>query len=260
MKQYKYALSYIIPYKHSPDRLLALKAIVAWLNGFNAIEIIVVEQDNCPKINYMDLGCKYHFIQNDETPFNKSWSLNVGLKYATSDIIAFGDSDLMVHPNYLIKSISLLSDDAETDMISPYNRDSVIDLKLSEMNLPFDDMENINRVGRGKAKGDIRKVPLCGGVNIFKRQAIEKLGGWDEEFIGWGGEDDFQSFKVEKMLRYREMDNRAYHIPHKLSKIDEVFYKRNLEVLSKLKNLSDKQLGEYIKRTCGKVGALNKYS
>jgi len=254
----KHALTYIIPYKHSPDRLDNLKRVINWALGFNNIEVILVEQDRTPKVNYIDFGCKYYFIENKKLPFNKAWAFNVGLKYATSNIIAFGDSDLVMHPEKLIEAIKELSVEG-IDMVSPYSSLKVIDLQPSEVNLDFNQMENIDRPGRGEIKDDIRKVPLCGGICIFKRDAIYKIGGWSEDFIGWGGEDDFQSNKVERLLKYKEIPNRVYHLYHQTVAPDNNFYHRNLDILSKLKSLDDSQMINYINTTGPKIGMINKY-
>jgi len=256
----KNLLTYIIPYKHSDERLTNLRRVINWALGFNNIEVILVEQDKTPKVNHIDFGCKYYFIQNKELPFNKAWAFNVGLKYATSDIIAFGDSDLVMHPLKFIDAINeLISPTSNIEMISPYSRLKVIDLNINELGKTFDEMESINRPGRGELIDDIRKVPLCGGICIFKRDAIYKIGGWAEDFIGWGGEDDFQSNKVERILKYKEMDARVYHLYHQPVTPDVNFYHRNLDVLNKLKSLTDNQLQEYINNTVTKIGMNNKY-
>jgi predicted glycosyltransferase involved in capsule biosynthesis len=254
----KYALTFIIPYKHSNDRLNNLKRVINWLKGFNNIEIILVEQDRTPKVNYIDFGCKYYFVKNEKLPFNKAWSFNVGLKYATSDIIAFGDSDLVMHPEKFIEAVKELTS-TDLEMVSPYSRLKVIDLEPAEVRLSFDDLENIDRPGRGELENDIRKVPLCGGICIFKRDAIYKIGGWSEDFIGWGGEDDFQSNKVERFLKYKEMPSRVYHLHHAPVVPDTQYYHRNLDILNKLKALDDNQMIGYINRTVGKIGMNNKY-
>lgn len=254
-------ITYIIPYKHTPDRLNNLRKVINWALGFNNIEVILVEQDTVAKVNHIDFGCKYVFIENKELPFNKSWAFNVGLKYATSNIIAFGDSDLIMHPQKFIDAVNeLTKEGSEIDMISPYSRLKVIDLSESELGMSFDDMEKIDRPGRGELEGDIRKVPLCGGICLFKRDAIYKIGGWSEDFIGWGGEDDFQSNKVERFLKFEEMPSKVYHLFHQPVVPDTVFYRRNIEILTKLKGFNDNQMQGYISNTINKIGMKNKYA
>jgi len=232
--------------------------VINWATGFNNIEVILVEQDNTPKVNYIDFGCKYYFVENSDLPFNKALSFNVGLKYAQSNIIAFGDSDLIMHPQKFIDAITELNN-SDLEMVSPYSRLKVIDLENNELGMQFDDMEKIDRPGRGELENDIRKVPLCGGICIFKTEAIYKIGGWSEDFIGWGGEDDFQSDKVERFLKYKEMNSRVYHLHHEQIIPENVFYHRNLDVLKKLKGLNEQQMSNYINSSVQKIGMKNKY-
>ncbi len=255
----KPALTYIIPYKHSNDRLNNLKRVINWTLGFNNIEVILVEQDNTPKVNNIDFKCKYYFIENKHLPFNKAWTFNVGLKYSRSNIIAFGDSDLIMHPQKFIDAVNEIAS-SDLEMVSPYSHLKVIDLAQHELGASFDQMELIDKPGRGELESDIRKVPLCGGICLFKKEAIYKIGGWSEDFIGWGGEDDFQSVKVERLLKYKELDSRVYHLHHAPVVPDSKYYHRNLDVLNKLKKLNEAQMSNYITTSGGKMGKVNKYN
>ena len=185
-------------------------------------------------------------------PFNKSWGFNVGLKYANSNVIVFGDSDLIMDPQEFIKSVRLLE---QYEMVNPYN--SVIDLNPQESNASLDQIMKINRPGRGET--DIQKVPLCGGICIFRREAIHKIGGWHEDFIGWGGEDDFQSVKVKSFLNWCENQAKCYHIYHDRSAPDMKWYQRNLQLLQKLSPMTKEELQKVINNVTPKSGLKYKY-
>ena len=45
MNQY-YSFTYIIGYRHKPDRLNNLRRVLDWINGFMGAEVILIEQDN----------------------------------------------------------------------------------------------------------------------------------------------------------------------------------------------------------------------
>ena len=175
----KYNFTYIISYRHSVERLNNLKRVLEWINSFSGAEVIVVEQDKHSKIKDTKLSCRHIFLKSN-MPFNKSWGFNVGLKYSNSNIIVFGDSDLIMDPQEFIKSVQMME---KYEMVNPYN--SVIDLNQQESSMSLDKMMKIDRPGRGET--DIQKVPLCGGICIFRKDAIHKIGGWHEDFIGWGG-------------------------------------------------------------------------
>ena len=249
--KFPYNFTYIISYRHSMERLNNLKRTLEWINAFSGSEVIVVEQDKHSKLKEMVLPCRHIFIRSN-MPFNKSWGFNVGLKYANSNIIIFGDSDLIMDPQEFIKSVKMVD---EYEMINPYS--SVIDLNYQESNLSMEQIMQISRPGRGET--DIQKVPLCGGICIFRRDAIQRIGGWHEDFIGWGGEDDFQSVKVKAFLKWHENQAKCYHLYHERNAPDMKWYQRNLQLLQKLSPMSNEDLRKVINNVAPKSGMNNKY-
>jgi predicted glycosyltransferase involved in capsule biosynthesis len=248
---YKYAFTFIIGYRHRPDRLQNLRKVLAWLTGFSGVEIIIVEQDNAPKIKNINLPGKYFFTKSD-LPYNRSWAFNVGAKYATTDVIVFGDSDLIMNPNEMIDSLQNLKN---YDTISPYQK--VIDLMQHELNMNFDQLKMITRPGRGET--DNRKINFSGGMVIMKKEAFLKIGGWPEEFIGWGGEDNFVTHKIEKFLKFKEMPYTCYHLPHGQEQINQGYYQNSLNLLQQFMNCTTEQLQQYIANTLPRIGFVNKY-
>ena len=243
----------IIAYRHKIDRLQNLKRTIDWALGFNGIELIIVEQDKSPKLPAYTLkGFKYIFTKS-VLPFNKSLAFNVGVKYSTTGAIVFGDADLIMDPNNFIQGLKLLE---QYECVNPYNK--VIDLEPQENGQPFDYLNKINRPGRGET--DIQKTPIAGGIIMFRKESIQKIGGFDEGFIGWGGEDDWVSHKVKRMLNWTEIPNRCYHLYHEKVKPDMIYYQRNLQLLNKLVNFQPEELKRYIMSTYPKFGFKNTYS
>lgn len=245
--------TFIIGYRHRPDRIQNLKRVLDWLVGFGGVEIIIVEQDKKQKLpDYGLKGVKYVFTKSN-LPYNRSWAFNVGLKYSSSNVIAFGDSDLVMNPHEMINSLKLLE---IYDCVSPYR--SVLDLNPQESNLPIDQLKLITRPGRGET--DNQKINLCGGIVFYKKEAIFKIGGWSEDFIGWGGEDNFQEFKTKKLLTWHEEPNRCYHLYHERGAPEPTYYQRTMELLNKLMSLNDTDLQKHIQMATPKIGLVNKYS
>lgn len=247
-------ITYIIAYKHRPDRLQNLRRVLEWLAPFQGLEIVIVEQDKHSKISELNLRAKHIFIKN-EMPFNKAWAFNVGAKYATTPVLIFGDSDLIMHPNALIQAVQQLDN---YDVVNPYN--SVIDLTQEESQLDINSILQIDRIGRGEAEDDIQKVPLCGGIIIFKKDKLMEIGGWNQDFIGWGAEDDFQSLKVNNFLTHTTLPSKCYHLYHEKAQIDMKLYQRNLQILSHFKNATKEQLKKHIEMSFPNIGRLNQFS
>jgi len=250
MNQY-YSFTYIIGYRHKPDRLNNLRRVLDWINGFMGAEVILIEQDKHSKISHLNLKCKHIFLKSKK-PYNKSWAFNVATKMAKSNVIVFADSDLVMNPNDFIESLKMLE---KYEMVNPYR--SVVDLNQQESGLNLEQMISIDRPGRGET--DHQKVPLCGGICIFRKEAINKIGGWNENFIGWGAEDDFVSLKVKNYLNWTEMPNRCYHLFHNREVPNMNEYQRNLNLLNQYNNLSKDDLWKTIIKELPKSGMKNKY-
>lgn len=251
--QKPYIFTFIIAYRHKMDRLQNLKKVIDWVLGFNAVELIIVEQDKVPKLpNFSLKGFKYIFTKSD-LPFNKAWAFNVALKNATTDVIVFGDSDIIMDPNEFISGIKLLE---VYESVSPYNK--VIDLEQNEVNMPIGQMATIARPGRGET--DIQKICLAGGIIMFRRESIFRIGGFSSEsFIGWGGEDDYASILTKRFLKWTECPNKCYHLYHTKVTPNMTYYQRNLQLLNKLNSLSNEDLLKYIKNSAPKIGFKNTY-
>lgn len=248
---YKHSFTFIIGYRHSPDRIKNLRRTIDWVNAFTGSQVILVEQDKHSKISHLNIRCQHIFVKS-EMPYNRSWSFNIGLKYAKSDIIVFGDSDIIMDPNDFINALRLMN---EYEMISPYN--SVVDLTPIESNYDLKSILDIKRNGRGEK--DNQKINISGGISIFRRDSISKIGGWSEDFIGWGGEDDYQSIKVKNFLKWKELKSNCYHLYHEKSNIENKFYHRTLSILEKALKMSKDEILRSIENSRNKIGLLNKY-
>ena len=139
-----YIFSFIIGYRHDPSRIHQLRKVISWASSFIGVDLIIVEEDNHSKIDYLGLPGRHIFIKNDGA-YNKGWSWNVGVSHSKSDIIVLCDSDLIMEPNAFIQALSELN---EYDMISPYSR--VIDLDPNESYLPIEELLKIDKPGRGE--------------------------------------------------------------------------------------------------------------
>lgn len=249
---HNYVFTFIIAYRHKLDRLQNLKKVIEWISGFNGVELIIVEQDSSPKLPAYSLkGFRYFFTKSD-LPFNKSWAFNYGTKHASTNAIVFGDSDLIMDPQEFINSIKLLE---QFEAVNPYNK--VIDLEPQENGLHIEQLKMINRPGRGET--DIQKTPIAGGIIMFRKDALQKVGGWDQGFFSWGGEDDCQAHKIKQLLRWTEVPNRCYHLYHEKVKPNMIYYQRNLQLLNKIINLKPDELQRYINNTYPKYGFKNSY-
>lgn len=234
-----YEFSVIMSYRHSPDRIKPLRRVLDWLDTFKKCQVILVEQDKHSKIKDLNLSCEHIFVKNDQL-FNKSWGFNIGLRYAQSDIIVFTDTDILMEQNSLLDGLKMTK---TYEVVSPYNK--VVDLDPNESRKALNDIYKIDRTGRGEK--DIQKINMCGGLVIFRKDAITKIQGWNDIFEGWGAEDDFQSMKVKAFLTYKEMESNCYHLYHIRELKDKNAYKRNLMIFQKYNEMNRITLSKSIR-------------
>lgn len=246
-----HSFTYIIGYRHKPDRLNNLRRVLDWINGFQGVDLIVIEQDKHSKISHLNLRCRHIFLKSDK-PYNKSWAFNVATKMAKSNIIVFADSDLIMNPTEFIEGLKMLE---QYEMVNPYK--SVVDLNGQETGLPLEALFKIDRPGRGET--DHQKVPICGGICMFRKESIDKIAGWNEQFIGWGAEDDFVSLKVQHFLNWKQMDYRCFHLFHNREQPNMQEYQRNLGLLDQYAKLSKEDFMKNLHRDVQKNGMKNKY-
>lgn len=250
-------ISYIIPYKHNNERFLNLKKVLLWLKTLRIdIRITIVEQlKSKESFTLKDILSDVNIISvfNNKN-FNKSWLMNIGSKYNDCDVLIFGDCDMIMNNNDFLEAIKKISNN---HVVSPYNR--VIDLDYNNSLKNFSEIFKIGGVGRGE--NDNQKINLCGGITLFRKDALLNIGGWSEEFEEWGCEDDYQTYKVNIFnLKYVECDFNSYHLYHNRNTINMEVYKRNFNILDTYTKMDINKHLNYIKSTFNKIGLLNKYS
>lgn len=245
-----YLFSFIIGYRHKQDRFGLLRRTLDWINSFNGVQVILVEQDNHSKISHLNLAANHIFTKSN-MPYNRSWAFNVGLKYVNSDVVVFGDSDIIMNPDDFINGIRELHN---YEMVSPYN--SVLDLTQEESQLALKDIIKIQRAGRGET--DNQKINISGGISMFRRESIIKIAGWNEDFWSWGGEDDFQTIKVKHFLTWKEMVAKCYHLYHSREQPILDFYRRSLGILEQAHKMSRDDIQKSILNSSNRIGMINK--
>jgi len=249
--------SYIIAYRHSDERMNNIQLVLNWL-GESAKEVILVESDVEPRLDSLKdkYNFKHIFLKNNY-PFNKSWCFNVGYKSATTENIVFGDADLVMDKSKFLESVSKLE---EYEVVNPYR--PVLDLTYEESKRyaeigEFETLSSINRPGRGET--DHQKVPFCGGIIMFRKSTLEKIGGWNEDFWGWGCEDDAQSFKVFTLeTKHLQCENKCYHLYHNRPAPNQELYYRNFNIYKQFVQVNKQILENYITTIKDKIGDINK--
>jgi predicted glycosyltransferase involved in capsule biosynthesis len=251
------SFTYIIAYRHSDERFNNIQLVLDWLSN-SPSEIILVESDIDSKLELLKdkYNFKHIFLKNNY-PFNKSWCFNVGWKNSNTENIVFGDADLIMDKDKFLESVSKLQD---YEVVNPYK--PVLDLTIEESQnyqkfKDFNFLTSITRAGRGET--DHQKVPFCGGIIMFRKQCLEKMAGWNEDFWGWGAEDDAQSYKVYTLeTKHLQCENRCYHLYHSRPMPNQDLYFRNFNVYKQFVQIPKEPLQNHLNSIRDKIGDINK--
>ena len=226
--------SIIISYRESSEeRRYNLKCLLDYYSHIQdgKTEIIIVEQDDISKINWLseikgNQYIKHIFVQNDGI-FNKGWGYNIGAKNAKSDIFIFSDSDIFIKPRTLNGAVNKLS---SFDVINPYKSVIFLD-KVSSENFK---KSNYTVVDTIKFKPVLHTI-ITGGIFLMKKEAFFKLKGFDEDCYGYGHEDDILDEKIRKFqLKVQVLNDTAIHMHHESSVNNNDLYYSFIEINKKL--------------------------
>lgn len=147
------------------------------------IEVVVVEQSwDQQVVEILPPGVRYVYTKPtvENMPYNRSWSLNVGARTAKGRVLVLHDGDYVV-PNEFAKNISK----------------RIVD-KVDALRLPryifYLDRQNSEVVQTTKSFDSVSEVSQIVQNNptpmAITREAYLRIGGHDEAFYGWGGEDN----------------------------------------------------------------------
>lgn len=163
-----------------PHLLLTLRSIAGQVGA--AIECIVVEQDSeariaeelPPWVRYLHQRC------DPGEPYSRSRTFNEAVQAARGRIVVPHDNDMLVPGLYAAELVRNVDAGYEA-------------LDLKRFIFYLGERESKVAMDRGTLRRNERSEQviqnLRGGSIALTKEGYERIGGFDESFIGWGGED-----------------------------------------------------------------------
>jgi hypothetical protein len=151
------------------DRLPHLRATLRSIAGQRdvAVECIVVEQAARREIETQLPPWVRYLFTECATPYNRAATFNAGVAAARGDVVILHDNDIVVPADYAREVAARAAEGWQ-----------FIDIKRFLFHLDA-----------GGALGSIMQNAQGGSI-AATRAAYDAIGGFDDEFVGWGGEDN----------------------------------------------------------------------
>ena len=203
-------VSFIIGHRGA-DKIASLNLVIESIAGQTnkLLECIVVEQSAKPELkNQLPLWVRYYHQPVDESDlYNRSSAFNFGIEKAKADILILHDNDLCIPACYTDEHLKWLS--------SGYD---LVNLKRYIFGLNRRDSEQLlsnKNFTQSYAPDYVLQNAKGGGSLTIKRSAYERIGGYDNRFAGWGGEDNelWQRAQVLKIYPFANLP--LIHLWHK---------------------------------------------
>jgi hypothetical protein len=177
-------LSFIIPHR-GVDRLPRLSTVIKSIFGQRgvSVECVVVEQNQAQEAHDLPEGVRVVHLPDPagSTSWQKCRAFNQGVKMARSDIVVCHDGDIIVPERYGHEILNLLKTSGY-DVAFPQR--FLFHISQSET-------ENLMNTGTLQRNHTPTRVQQNwkGGTLAIRREAYFQIGGFDERFTGWSGED-----------------------------------------------------------------------
>ena len=241
----------IVPYRADGQgyRRRNLGIVLEWLDEA-AVPVVLVEHSDelDPELELATSVTRVH-LPAEGRPFNKARACNAGFTRARATILALVDADTFVPKAALHASIDAVR--GELDVVRPYGRLIELDEDSTRGIAEGAPLPDAPPAARNDAR-EGERIPLCGGIAVLKSSAYESVGGMDETFEGWGGEDDALSVALIRAgLQCGILEQgAAFHLAHPRSmesRYGHAHYAGNLERARWWHEASDDEIAEHVR-------------
>jgi hypothetical protein len=251
------------------DRVDNLEIVMDYFHkNCTNVQFVIINDDKSPDNRLKKLHSKYgntskFLFQENSGEYHRTRALNEASKHTDREYLIAGDTDVIVHPDYIASSIQYCNENKNTGGIYPYNglfihvsEDHKKTIKKSKsidfLNkcIPSKENQYPHYKNNDIYVAHTRSV---GGCVMYKHDVWNKINGYNPNFVGWGAEDDEINYRM-KMLGYdfpKLTDDKAivWHLPHRSAvRESQPYYEHNLQLRQYVWSLKTKsQMEEYIK-------------
>lgn len=177
--------------------LATLESIAGQQNAL--VECIVVEQETESQLAGVLPAWARHIHTSppaSDMPYCRSWAFNIGVKQARGGVLVLHDNDMLVPVDYASRILDKVGDGYDVVNLKRF----IFYLNESHTQAVFAGRAALT----AEAPAAIMQNTEGGGSVAITREAYDRIGGMDESFIGWGGEDNefWERAKICKVWPY----------------------------------------------------------
>ena len=216
------AVLVVIPFRDNGSESRRIRNALACLRALrdqslprHAYHLALVEADSTSRWrdSLEPLVDSYHFAP-DGGAFNKAWTVNVGVVNTPvpADLMCVLDADILVDRDFLARNAARFRTPGMGALL-PYRDVLYLDEPASRRAIT-------QRVVAGAAEADadlLRGFPLrapSGGCIWLRTAWFHRIGGFDERFEGWGGEDDNFAIRLNLWAGLHRFGDTLLHLAH----------------------------------------------
>jgi hypothetical protein len=180
------AISFVIGHR-GESRLPHLMSTLASIAGQQgvAVECVVVEQDvEARAASSLPAWVRYVHAPppSGDMPYCRSWAFNVGVRQARGAVLVLHDNDMLVPCDYAANVVDYVRQGHELVNLKRF----IFFLDESHSTDFFSGETALT----GRPPLAIMQNAEGGGSIAITREGFDRIGGMDESFVGWGGEDN----------------------------------------------------------------------
>lgn len=194
--------------------LLACLRALADQEGGPGHRVTLVEADTEPRSRTLvnELVDNYVFAYKDGL-FNKAWAVNVGVvAHADTPALCILDADILVDRSFVHRNIGRLRNGGHTTHL-PFQWSLSLDEPSTLRAIGLRNGESRAEVPTAQLRGLLLREPP-GGCVWTRIETFRKVGGFDERYEGWGGEDDDLVARLSAAAPLIRYDDPLLHLNH----------------------------------------------
>ena len=212
----------VIPFRDTTTSRTRLRNVLACLRALadqslapHTYRIVVVEADAEPR--WAD-ALRPHVDEYVHLPwsghFNTAGAVNVGVARASADapLLCILDGDVLVDRDFLRRNAARFTRRGQQAHL-PYRDALCLDADSSSRAIRARVLAGHERAEESELRGvKLRRPP--GHCVWVRRSLFDRVGGMDERFVGWGGEDLDFVFRLDVVGAVDRFDDPLLHLDH----------------------------------------------